>query len=643
MTRGHIQHELATRYTRRFSREAARLNRLAADLERSQHERRRSPLAARYRRAPVVAAIVAVVAALAAGAAGAVTPADGGDGGGGTITIDNGPGSQVDPHVSGDQIAYTDQDIGRIRYYDIVSAAGGVVPTPPGSLDTLSSVSGSRIAFARQTGIERAVVVYDVASGTSVEIGPNNGAFATAIAGDTVAFVSSNSGNGDILVADLSAPSAPPQNLSASPDFDANPNLAPDGNTVVWETCDGTFTNCGVLRAVRTSGIWGTAEAVSNTAASELNPDTDGGTIIYDSDRPSATGQDIYFQPVAGGTETQLSLAGIQLNPSISEGVVSFESRDTPSTYADLFVYVIATNTTYRVTSTPTVHESLNDIDVLPNGDVRVVWAANDDIGFQHNIYARTFTVPLTPADSTPPAITPTVTGTLGANGWYTSDVGLSWDVSEPESPGSLVETGCVDQAITADQPATSYSCAASSDGGSAGPVEVTIKRDATAPTLAFSGNAGSYDVSQTISIGCAASDGLSGIATDCAGVSAPAHTFPPGANTIARSATDNAGNTGTGSATFTVVVDPQSLCALTRTFVQGSAPYQALPRSAQRLVDASVSASCAILLKIGPQLLPAQKAAFINSYVAAVQALARAGWLTQPQASTLAKLAGAL
>ena len=113
--------------------------------------------------------------------------------------------------------------------------------------------------------------------------------------------------------------------------------------------------------------------------------------------------------------------------------------------------------------------------------------------------------------DSTPPTITPAVTGTLGANGWYTSDVGLTWTVSEPESPGTLVKTGCVDQSITSDQSAASYSCSASSSGGNAGPVTVAIKRDATAPSLSFTGNAGSYTVAQNVSIGCSASDNPSG------------------------------------------------------------------------------------------------------------------------------------
>jgi hypothetical protein len=57
--------------------------------------------------------------------------------------------------------------------------------------------------------------------------------------------------------------------------------------------------------------------------------------------------------------------------------------------------------------------------------------------------------------------------------------------VTDPES--AVTKNGCVDQNITADQAATTYSCSASSAGGTAAQVDVTIKRDATAPTASAS------------------------------------------------------------------------------------------------------------------------------------------------------------
>jgi hypothetical protein len=154
------------------------------------------------------------------------------------------------------------------------------------------------------------------------------------------------------------------------------------------------------------------------------------------------------------------------------------------------------------------------------------------------------------PADTTAPVITYDISGTLGDNGWYKSDVALTWNVSEPESPGSLVKTGCVNQNITADQVATTYSCSATSDGGSAGPVNVTIKRDATQPTLnpSVSPNPALLNGSATASAG--ADDNLSGIASASCGA---VDTSSVGSKSVTCNATDNAGNTNSGSASYSV------------------------------------------------------------------------------------------
>jgi hypothetical protein len=84
--------------------------------------------------------------------------------------------------------------------------------------------------------------------------------------------------------------------------------------------------------------------------------------------------------------------------------------------------------------------------------------------------------------DTTPPVITPSVTGTLGQNGWYTSDVAVSWTATDAES-AIASSSGCGPTTITADTSGTTLTCSATSAGGSASQ-SVTIKRDATAPTV---------------------------------------------------------------------------------------------------------------------------------------------------------------
>src|SRR5215204_1723962 len=92
---------------------------------------------------------------------------------------------------------------------------------------------------------------------------------------------------------------------------------------------------------------------------------------------------------------------------------------------------------------------------------------------------------PPPPGDTTPPVITKVVTGTLGNNGWYTSNVGVDWSVSDAESAISS-QSGCGDLSVTSDQQETTYTCTATSAGGTS-TESVTIKRDATPPETTIS------------------------------------------------------------------------------------------------------------------------------------------------------------
>lgn len=84
--------------------------------------------------------------------------------------------------------------------------------------------------------------------------------------------------------------------------------------------------------------------------------------------------------------------------------------------------------------------------------------------------------------DTTPPVITPNITGTLGDNGWYVSDVNVSWTVTDGESTISS-ESGCGPSGVTSDTAGVTFTCTATSAGGTAS-ASVTVKRDATPPTV---------------------------------------------------------------------------------------------------------------------------------------------------------------
>jgi uncharacterized protein YegL len=187
-----------------------------------------------------------------------------------------------------------------------------------------------------------------------------------------------------------------------------------------------------------------------------------------------------------------------------------------------------------------------------------------------NNSYSESFadeTTEVTACDTTPPEITPVIAGTLGDNGWYVSDIAISWLVVDNESP-ITAQSGCDPATVDTDTPAASFTCSATSAGGSASET-VAVKRDATAPTVSYAGNAGSYDVNDAVNITCSAADNLSGLAsTTCSDITGAAWSFALGANAFSATATDHAGNVGSGATSFVVTVGFDSLCTLVRDFV---------------------------------------------------------------------------
>lgn len=141
-----------------------------------------------------------------------------------------------------------------------------------------------------------------------------------------------------------------------------------------------------------------------------------------------------------------------------------------------------------------------------------------------------------------------------GSNGWYKSDVSLTWNVTELESPNSLAKTGCDNQTIVSDQSETTYNCAASSAGGSADQVSVSVKRDATSPDVSLvngpAAGASYYFGSVPAAPTCSADDNLSGLAGAC---TVSDYSTAVGTHTVTASATDQAGNQGRATATYTV------------------------------------------------------------------------------------------
>jgi HYR domain-containing protein/WD40 repeat protein len=322
------------------------------------------------------------------------------------VTINAGSGDQNDPHISGDLVAYASDF--SLRYYSFLTNTDAQIPLGPSARDLLSDVSGSKIVFSRVLAggntTVALVMVFDAAMPASppVEIDVADGTtrLGSAIGGDTIAYIDFGlQGNGELVIHDLASSAS--LRITNDTNTDQNPAVSPDGNVVTWEHCLSSAGNCDIWQAVKSGTVWNVS-VVSNTTNSEANPDTNGTIIVYDSRRP--TNGDLFWHPVDGGEEVQLLLSGFEANPSIAGNLIAFESRPTQAGTTDIFVYDITTNLLYQITDTPLVSEQLNDITVLPDCRIRVVWASDEDGASERNIKAATFSLNAC-NDDTPPVL----------------------------------------------------------------------------------------------------------------------------------------------------------------------------------------------------------------------------------------------
>jgi trimeric autotransporter adhesin len=154
------------------------------------------------------------------------------------------------------------------------------------------------------------------------------------------------------------------------------------------------------------------------------------------------------------------------------------------------------------------------------------------------------------------PIVTASISGTLGNNGWYRSNVTVTWSVSDPSGP-IISQSGCGTTVISVDTAGQVLTCSATGQGGTT-TKSVTIARDTTAPTVSITtpASGASYAAGSTVNAAYSCSDGLSGSASCVGSVAngAAINTATAGTFAFAVSATDAAGNTATGSVSYTVL-----------------------------------------------------------------------------------------
>jgi Ca2+-binding RTX toxin-like protein len=154
--------------------------------------------------------------------------------------------------------------------------------------------------------------------------------------------------------------------------------------------------------------------------------------------------------------------------------------------------------------------------------------------------------------DHTAPVVTPAVSGAAGQNGWFVSDVSVDWSVADAESP-VLTQDGCDPATVAADTAGTTFTCTASSVGGT-GSASTVVRRDTTPPTVTCPSPVPAFEVYQVGAwVTAAVSDATSGPAGPPAqGVT---NTSTPGTFTTSVTGADRAGNRTTTVCSYRVVV----------------------------------------------------------------------------------------
>lgn len=144
------------------------------------------------------------------------------------------------------------------------------------------------------------------------------------------------------------------------------------------------------------------------------------------------------------------------------------------------------------------------------SGTDSFTFVANDG-QLTSNVATVTINVATNNTDTTPPVITPQVTGTADSNGWYVSDVSLTWNVVDGESPITS-QTSCDPATVNTETAGQTFTCTATSRGGTA-TQSVTIKLDKTLPDTTITAQPANPSTVATAAFQFSGTDNLSSVA----------------------------------------------------------------------------------------------------------------------------------
>lgn len=524
--------------------------------------------------AAVLLVMLAPVSAQASGGAAQMTPRVGTIDSATPFTVDATRGDQTDPHVYAGVVSYTSEVDGgsQIRLYDIASGTS-VGLDNQGGMDFLSDVGSAGVFYTHLTS-EAGIWRYDPATGAETEVDPKADANRreSRTGGDTVVWqdfdYTRDVTTPELTVEDLAT--GVTSRLTNDLMLDKDPAVSPDGNTIVWTKCRPDSTGCAIWDAQRDGSGW-SRHALTDPADGEAAlADTDGSVVVYSV--VDNGDEDVYWQPVGGGPAHELALPGQQTNPNVSDGVIVFEQLDVTTQVPnyDLYAYDIATNTVYRLTTTPE-DQTLNDV-YASGRDVTVVWT---DSGADDNVYGESFRLPAIPASLSLSAI-------AGTSPSVTASVGLAGENVQFTLTGAVNTTG---SCTTGADGTCAFSFAAPSTNGTVNvdafadtnldgvedngeptaSTSVSFLADSTPPTVSVDGftDGQQFVLGTAPTVTCSSSDAGSGVASTT-GPTEQASLTANGVGTVTYtcSATDDAGNSASDAKTYHVVYAATSFLA---------------------------------------------------------------------------------
>lgn len=395
------------------------------------------------------------------------------------------------------------------------------------------SPNGAKIAFASNRDGNFEIYLMNVDGTNLMRLTDNSAVDVEPVFspdGTKIAFTSNRNGNLEIYLMNADG-TGMPINLTNHPGGDSQPAFSPDGTKIAFNSNRSDFR--GDIFVMNADGSNQTQLTVNFAADADPVFSPDGAKIAFASTSDGITNGNlnIYVMNADGSHPTRLTVSSnYARKPTFSPDGAKIAFVDA---YSSPEIYVMNADGSNPVNLT---NNSSNNY--APS------WGRQADTDGNGIGDACE-----TPADSTPPVITPTVAGTLGNNNWYTSNVQVSWSVMDAESTVSA-QSGCSTVTVTADTASVTFTCSATSAGGT-NSQSVTVKRDATAPILNSSVAPNPVFLNGSATATPNASDALSGIASSSCGMP---NTTTVGSKSVNCTATDNAGNTATASANYRVI-----------------------------------------------------------------------------------------